>query len=607
MSALMVMGLILLPYSEAGSFVISGDAFLKDGEEFRIVGGSMHYWRSFPQQWPDRLRALHSCGPNTVTTYVPWNLHEPSPGKFDFSGLLDIVGFIRAAQKEGFLVIVRPPPYICAEFEFGGLPSWLLNEEGIQLRSSDPKYLQNVDRFLDRLLPMLAPYQYSRGGPIIAMQIENEYGSYGNDHEYLRALELKFHQHEIDAVLFSSNGGTDQLLQGGALSSVLRTVNFGAGADVEGNLAVLRKYQPQGPLFVSEFWDGWFDHWGEDHHTTEPLDAAATLQSILSHNASVNLYMAFGGTNFGFSNGANGDTLSYQPTTTSYDYDAPVNESGATTHKCTVFRGVIAKYIGPPSVPIMPPPPTSAYGTVEMTSSAYLLDDAVLTSVTKKIVQSPITLTMEEMDQNFGFILYTSTFEGIAQGQLVIQNLADRALVFLNGSYVGVLQRSTDQKVQIQTGIGKHKLDILVENMGRINFGSYLADRKGITYGARLGEQFLYHWTICSLPFDDLSGVPFGPLKPTFSGPSFYRGQFSIPAGAQINDTFLELPGWDKGFVFINGFNLGRYWRIGPQQSLYVPSPVLRVGNNEVIVFELHRPNQAKSVSFAKFAHYGSS
>lgn len=599
------------PAPAARSFVVSGNAFVKDGQEFRIVSGSIHYFRSLPEQWPARLRTLRSCGLNTVTTYVPWNLHEPTPGQYDFSGRLDIVRFIEAAQQEGFLVIVRPPPYICAELEFGGLPAWLLNEEGLQLRCSDPKYLKRVDSFLDHFLPMLATYQYSRGGPIIAMQVENEYGSYGNDHLYLRHLELKFRQHQIDAILFSSNGAGDQMFVGGALPSLLRTVNFGTGADVEGNLKVLRKYQPSGPLFVTEFWDGWFDHWGEEHHTTTPTQSMKTLEAILSNNASVNLYMAFGGTNFGFTNGANkgyGETDPYQPTTTSYDYDAPVNESGDATQKCATFRALISRFIGAPPVPIPPPAPKLAYGSLAMTQSAFLFDAAVLQSVTARTVESATTLPMEALHQNFGFVLYSATFDGPLSDKLFVQDLADRALVFVDGAYKGVLQRSATLQLSISAGPGAHKLDLLVENMGRINFGPWLADRKGITEGVRIGSQFLYHWTMRALPFDDLTRVPFGQLSAApFAGPTFFRGNLHIASAAQLNDTFLELPGWTKGFALINGFNLGRYWKIGPQQSLYVPAPLLRVGDNEVVVFELHgtNNNRAPSVVFTSFARYG--
>jgi beta-galactosidase len=619
--------------SQTGQFIISGNNFLKDGKPFQIVSGSMHYWRVHQAHWADRFHKLAACGLNTVTTYVPWNLHEPVPGKFNFTGRLDIVTFIKLAWQHGLLVIVRPPPYICAEFDFGGFPAWLLRDKDVVLRCSNPRYLSYVDRFLKFFLPLIAPLQYSKGGPVIAMQVENEYGSYGNDHTYLWHLHDLFRSSGIDAILFSSNGPGDEMLEGGAISGVLRTVNFGVGADVGSAFQTLRQYQPTGPLFVTELWDGWFDHWGESHHTVNPEAAAETVEQILSRGASVNLYMAHGGTNFGFTNGANGGGGSYQPTVTSYDYDAPINESGDATPKCKVLRKVIEKYVPTQNIPIPPAAPKMHWGQISLSAQAYLFNNSVLDAIRESLVHSPAVKSMEFFHQNFGFILYRTYFTGPFDEDLILQDLRDRALVFVDLKYVGLLEReNSSRKVHISVSERRvYQLDILVENMGRINFGSYLWDPKGITHGVRLGGQFLFNWTIYTLPMDSLSGIPFHEVQPAASTsdhvnysfdedhPSsspadayssgvvtFYRGQLVIPAGYQLRDTFIAFPGWTKGFCLVNGFNLGRYWSSrGPQQTLYAPGPLFVHGTNEFIVFELHQAPSVPKITITGIPNLG--
>ncbi|MHB0876891.1 MAG: glycoside hydrolase family 35 protein [Anaerolineae bacterium] len=567
-------------------FTVKGNDFVRDGEPFRIIAGAMHYFRTMPEQWRDRLAKARLCGLNAVETYVAWNLHEPRPGQFDFDGGLDLVAYLRRAEEQGLLAIVRPGPYICAEWEFGGLPAWLLADPTMKLRCFHRHYLDAVERYLDALLPPLAPLQYSRGGPIVAMQVENEYGSYGNDSRYLRWLEQAMRDRGIDCLLFTSDGPTDTMLQGGTLPDVLKVVNFGSGATPA--FAKLRQYQPTGPLMCGEFWDGWFDHWGEEHHVRPPEDAAATLGEMLSAGASASIYMFHGGTNFGFMNGAN-DSGRYQPTVTSYDYDAPLTEAGDVTPKWEAFRRVIGKYAPLPEAPVPAPSPKLAPFSVELTECAPLFANLdALSRPLQRVTPEP----MEMLGQNYGFVLYRTEVNGPRPlVTLAIREVRDRAQVFVDGAVVGVIERDVDEgPLVVDVPAVGARLDLLVENMGRTNYGPALAGRKGITEGVLLANQYLYHWDIYPLPLDVLSGLRYRPVT-AVEGPAFYRGHFSV---SEPRDGFLALPGWDKGVVFVNGFNLGRYWSRGPQKTLYVPWPVLRPGDNEIVVFELHEAAAAK-------------
>lgn len=564
-------------------FTTRDNHFELNGRPFRILSGALHYFRVPRQYWDDRLRKLKLMGLNTVETYVPWNLHEPKPGEFNFDGGLDLATFIKLAAEMGLHAIVRPGPYICAEWELGGLPAWLLQDPQMQFRCMYPPYLDAVDRFFDALLPQLVSLQISQGGPILAMQVENEYGSYGNDAAYLRHLEDGLRVRGIDALLFTSDGPDDTMLKYGTLPHLLKTVNFGSRATEA--FAELRRHQPQGPLMCMEFWNGWFDHWGAQHHTRPAEDAAAALDEILAAGASVNFYMFHGGTNFGFMNGANCHREEgYRPTITSYDYDSPLSEAGDITAKYRAFRDVIGKYAPLPAEPLPDPAPKLALGPVQLTESAALfasLDGLALP------VECPAPRSMEMFEQNYGFILYCTHVPGPRLDvPIFIRELRDRAQIFVNGEAVGVLEREFPEKtLSLNIPAGGAQLDILVENMGRVNYGPTMHDRKGITEGVVLGRQFLFGWTIYPLPLDSLSRLQFSPAEAE-DGPTFYRGTFTVDAPL---DTFIALPGWTKGVCWVNGFNLGRYWECGPQQTLYVPAPILRPGQNEVIVFEQHQ------------------
>ncbi len=564
-----------------GTFAIDKDQFLLNGKPFRILSGAMHYFRVLPEYWEDRMRKMRAMGLNTLETYVAWNQHEPQPGVFRFDGGLDLAAYIRRAADVGLYVVVRPGPYICSEWDLGGLPSWLLKDPGMRLRCAHEPYLDAVDGYFDALLPQLEPLQITKGGPILALQIENEYGSYGNDKGYLRYLRDGMRARDIDVLLFTSDGPTDEMLQYGTLPGILKTVNFGSRA--EQAFAKLREYQREGPLICMEFWNGWFDHWGEEHHHRHPEDAAAALDQILAAGASVSFYMFHGGTNYGFMNGANRDRDAYKPTVGSYDYDAPLDEAGDVTPKYLAFRQVIARYAPVGDVPIPGPSPKMALGTVELTECVGLFE--ALEALSSPI-RRPTPEPMEMLDQDYGFILYRTEVAGPrAEVPLTIRGLHDRAQVFVDGRSIGVLEReSPEETLSLSVPQGGVMLEVLVENMGRVNYGPDLLDRKGITEGVLLGQQYLFDWTAYPLPLDNLSALRYSPSHST-GGPAFYRGAFTV---AEPRDTFLALPGWTKGVCWVNGFNLGRYWDRGPQRTLYVPAPLLRVSQNELVVLELH-------------------
>lgn len=574
------------------SLEITADGFRVGGERAQIISGALHYFRIVPEYWDDRLGKLQACGLDTVETYVPWNAHEPQPGTFRFDGMLDIVRFVEKAGDRGLRVIVRPSPYICAEWEFGGLPAWLLRDPAMRVRCQYPPFLDAVRRYYDTLLPLLAPLQTSRGGPIIALQIENEYGSYGNDHGYLAFLENAMRDRGITVPLFTSDGPEDALLQGGTLPHIFKTANFGSRGPE--NFAKLRAYQTDGPLMCAEFWNGWFDHWGAKHHTRSAADAARSLDEMLGMGASVNFYMFHGGTNFGFTSGANCDKdnhKGYEPTVTSYDYDAPLTESGDLTEKYHAFREVIGKYRPLPPLPDLPPQEYGAYGTVALTEYAPLLDNLpALAQRFERVTPEP----MENLGQNDGLILYRTRLSGPRPNErLILQDVRDRALIYLNGAFQGVQYRNdtVQDALKLTVPPGGAQLDLLVENMGRVNYGPYMLDRKGITEGVRLGNQFQFGWEIFCLPLDDLSHLTYQPVPsapvPVGERPAFYRATFTI---ANPQDTFVALRdhGWHKGLCWINGFNLGRYWNQEPHRHLYVPAPLLRSGPNEIILLELH-------------------
>ncbi len=565
------------------NFKVCADRFELDGKPFQLIAGAIHYFRVPREYWRDRLLKLKACGFNAVETYVAWNAHMPSEDVFDTSGMLDIGAFLSLAQELGLYAIVRPGPYICSEWEFGGLPWWLLKYD-CALRCMDRTYIRFVDQYLDHLIPVLLPHLCTRGGNVLMLQVENEYGSYGDDKEYLAHLRDGYLQRGVDVPLFTSDGDCKWMLTGGTLCGTLPTVNF--GSDPESRFEALKPFKPFGPLMCSEYWNGWFDHWGEAHHTRDAQSAAEDFKKILALGASVSVYMFHGGSNFGYMNGANcPDPANYQPTVSSYDDDALLTEDGSITPKYRLFQKALMEILGNNASAEIAPSPKAEYGLVQLSQSADVLDYA-LSALKPTCSASP--LPMEKLDQGYGFTLYSCRVSGPREEMdLRIDGLRDRAQVFVDGRFAGVMYRN-DPKPTIRFAVPQKgvRLDILVENMGRVNYGPYLRDPKGILYGVRLGQQFLYGWEMRSLLFRDLSGVPFSQGAPTFSGrPLLLRGAFD--AGKTPCDTFVHLPGFKKGMIFVNGKPLSRHWEIGPQRSAYLPAPFLRPGMNTLEVLEL--------------------
>ena len=549
--------------------------FYLDGKPLRILSGAMHYFRICPEYWEDRMRKLKQCGFNTVETYCCWNLHERKEGEFDFSGRLDLVKYIETAQKLGLYVILRPGPYICAEWDFGGLPARLLSED-IPLRCNDERFLSQLRPYLLKVFELVKPLLCTNGGPILAMQVENEYGSYGNDREYMAAVNRIYDEGGIDCLRFTADGSWDLMLSGGMLPGLPAAVNFGSRATE--NFRGLRLYRPDDPLFCAEFWCGWFDHWYEAHHTRTVESITADTKELLDTGASLNFYLFHGGTNFGFLNGANHTDGQYLPTVTSYDYCALLSECGDLTPAYHAVRALLGAE-GPLTVCDSP---KAAYGQVTLTEQAALLPQAEHLS---SPIRSAQTKTMEQLGQDFGYTLYRTTLRGPITGvALELGRVHDRALVFLDGKHIGTVERSRRRDPMVLTVAAGQtaRLEILVENMGRVNYGSKLLDKKGLLDGVRLGPQFHFGWEMLCLPMDDISPLRWSDAA---EGPRFLRGTLTISETPK--DTFLRLDAFTKGFVLINGFNLGRYYTpAGPQKTLYVPAPLLKQGENEIIVFE---------------------
>lgn len=520
---------------------------------------------------------MRAMGLNTLCTYAFWNVHEPEPGRFDFSGNHDIAAYIRTAAEEGLHVLLRPGPYVCAEWDFGGFPYWLLAPPGMKVRTADPRFLSAAARYMKRLGEQVAPLQITRGGPIIMVQVENEYGSFGSDKAYLQAIRQMIRHAGFDVTLYTADGSDREQLSAGTLPDVLAAINFGAG-DPAPEFASFEKFRQGVPKMCGEYWVGWFDHWGETHHTLPASRVLKGYQWMISRGISVNIYMIHGGTSFAFMNGANYGRA-YEPDTSSYDYDSPLDEAGRPTPKFYALRDTIRKYC--PAAANLPdlPLPTKAIKIAHFELTQY----APLTSLMQKPVRSARPKTMAEIGQAYGYVLYRTQPPRASRGILEITGLHDFAVLRQGARLLGTLDRRLKQtKLDISVDASQ-PIDILVENMGRINFGPQLLDDpKGITQQVTFNGQELKDWETYSLPMTDLLRLQFS--NKIADGPGFYRGEFTL---TEAGDTFLDLQAFGKGCVWVNGRNLGRYWNIGPQHSAYVPGPWLKKGPNEVIVFDL--------------------
>ncbi|HET9095862.1 MAG TPA: glycoside hydrolase family 35 protein [Candidatus Baltobacteraceae bacterium] len=543
----------------------------------RVISGELHYPRIPRAYWGDRLRMARAMGLDTISTYVFWNRHEPEPGAYDFSGENDVAAFIRDAHAQGLDVILRPGPYVCAEWDFGGLPAWLLRDR-VPIRTSHELYMRPVRAWLRRLGRELAPLQRAHGGPIIAVQLENEYGAFGSDRAYLRALRDAL----VDAgfgesPLFTIDQPSD--LAAGSLDELPIAATFAPGnpaREFEG----VRALRSQAPLLCGEYWAGWFDHWGEEHHRLDPQQQALDLRWMLREGCSVNIYMFHGGTNFGFWNGANSSqSHPYEPTTTSYDYDAALDEAGRPTPKYFLFREAIASETGavPPDVPAAPR--TIAVPEFTLEESCPLLGADL-----GRAMESDLPQPMEVLGQSLGYVLYRTLLDDPVEGELVIDSVRDYAVVSIDGRVAAHLDRRLgESRAVIRTAAARATLDILVENCGRINYGPDLPfEHKGITRAVLLNDRQVRGWQIFALPFAPPDVRAF--KHACANGPAFYRGTMHLEDPA---DTFLDVSRLGKGAVWVNGRNAGRFWSIGPQYALYVPGVWLHAGNNEVTVLDL--------------------
>lgn len=575
------------------TFAVGDKTFLLNGEPFVVKAAELHYPRIPRPYWEHRIKMCKALGMNTICLYVFWNIHEQEPGKFDFTGNNDVAEFCRIAQKNGMYIIVRPGPYVCAEWEMGGLPWWLLKKKDIRLRERDPYFLERVRLFENEVGKQLAPLQLSRGGNIIMVQVENEYGSYGEDKEYVAAIRDMVREAGFtDVTLFQCDWSSNFTLN--ALDDLVWTMNFGTGAKIDDQFRKLQEIRPNSPLMCSEFWSGWFDKWGARHETRDSKDMVAGMREMLSKNISFSLYMTHGGTSFGHWAGAN--SPGFAPDVTSYDYDAPISESGQATPKFWELREMMAEFMPKgkkmPSVPKAIP--TTTFAQVKLTQVAPLFSNLPQTQESHEIK------TMEEFDQGWGSMLYRTTLPEIkGQGKLTLNEAHDYAQVFIDGKYIGKLDRRIGEKEITLPACKKGaQLDILVEAMGRINFGRAIKDFKGITQSVDLtididGNLFtgsLKNWKTYLFPssYEFSKAQNYQPLASTEKAPiGFYKGTFNIK---KVGDTFINMEHWGKGLVWVNGHPMGRFWNIGPQQTLYMPGCWLKKGENEIIVLDIVGP-----------------
>ncbi|XP_076620874.1 beta-galactosidase [Colletes latitarsis] len=580
---------------------LGNNQFLLDGQPFRYVSGSFHYFRAPRRYWRDRLKKMRAAGLNAVSTYVEWNLHEPSEDEWHWSGNADLVEFLNIAQEEDLLVLLRPGPYICAERDFGGLPYWLLTRvPDIVLRTNDARYMRYVERYLDKLFEKINPYLRGNGGPIIMVQVENEYGSYACDTEYMDRLRyIMKRKIGSKALLYTTDGNSPNMLRCGSVPGAYATVDFGASANVTKSFEIMRLYQPRGPFVNSEYYPGWLSHWQEPFQRVKSSEVAKTLDEMLSLGASVNMYMFYGGTNFGYTAGANGGDNAYQPQLTSYDYDAPLTEAGDPTPKYFEIRNVIAKHLPLPDVPLPTVSAKGNYGSIYLSPIFNLLEPDGRSRFATIVIQEKEPQTFEALNMPHWLVLYETNLHARPLDPTVLHAIVrDRALVYVDDNLIGTLSRTDNiYDISIESPY-QHNLKLLVENQGRLNYGSGLRDFKGIS-SVTVGQAPVYNWTMTGFRLDNVNLVEDCPTITVENGtlhhgPVVFRGKFTI-SGEPL-DTYLNTAGWGKGVAFVNGHNLGRYWPlVGPQITLYVPATFLRTDENELVLIELeYAPNSRK-------------
>jgi beta-galactosidase len=569
------------------TFELGDTAFLLDGKPLLMISGEMHYPRVPRECWRERMKMAKAMGLNTIGTYVFWNVHEPEKGQYDFSGNNDIAAFVKTAQEEGLWVVLRPSPYVCAEWEFGGYPYWLQQIKGLTVRSKEPQYLEAYRNYIKAVGKQLSPLLVNHGGNILMVQIENEYGSYSNDKDYLDINRKMFIEAGFDGLLYTCD--PEPAIKDGHLPGLLPAIN-GVDDPAKAKRLINENHKGKGPYYIAEWYPAWFDWWGTKHHTVPYEKYLGKLDSVLSAGISINMYMFHGGTTRDFMNGANAnDHAPYEPQTSSYDYDAPLDEAGNATEKFRQFRNVIARHL--PAGTVLPEIP-AARPVIEIPDIQFTRSTPLF-----NFLPAPVSnvkpLTFEDLGQAYGWVLYSTTLTGNQKAWLKLKELRDYCVVMVNGKRAGVLDRRSGlDSIQLQLPAGKVKLDLLVENLGRINFGPYLlTNKKGITEQVMWAGKEVRNWKMYKLPFNKLPVVKTQKNIAGTNVPTLKEGTFILNTPG---DTYLDMSRWGKGAVWINGHNLGRYWEIGPQQTIYVPAEWLRKGTNNIAVMELIKPEMNK-------------
>lgn len=605
LSLLVIVPSLLAKQKESPKFEIGEKVFLLDKKPFIIKAAEVHYTRIPRPYWEHRIQMCKSLGMNTLCIYIFWNIHEQREGKFDFDNNNDIAEFCRLAQKHGMYVIVRPGPYVCAEWEMGGLPWWLLKKTDIRLRERDPYFMERVKIFEQKVAEQLVPLSIENGGPIIMVQVENEYGSYGEDKLYVSEVRDILREVGWDkTILFQCDWSSNFTKNG--LDDLLWTMNFGTGANVKAQFKKLQELRPSSPLMCSEYWSGWFDGWGRGHETRKASAMVAGLKEMLDNQISFSLYMTHGGTSFGHWAGAN--SPGYKPDCTSYDYDAPISESGSATPKYHELRNLLSQYTDGHPLPEIP----KSLPQIEIPTTAFSEVAPSFDNLPKSFFVDSLS-PMELYDQGYGSIIY-STHLPQTDGQTLLQvkDVHDFAAVYIDKKHIGNLYRGDNKHSLLLPSLPNGgRLDLYVEGMGRINFGRAIKDYKGITERVLLTttttdgkeqSRELKGWDITLLPNDykearnkkyvrhsdllksHLSSDPY--LKN-----GYYRATFRLK---EVGDTYLDMRSWGKGLVWVNGHCLGRFWEIGPQQTLFLPGCWLKKGKNEIIVLDILGPSKAE-------------
>ena len=567
----------------ANSFVLGDSTFLLNGKPFQMISGEMHYSRMPKETWRSRMKAAKAMGLNTIGTYIFWNLHEPEEGKYDFSGNNNVAEFVKIAQQEGLWVVLRPSPYVCAEWDFGGYPYWLLNKKDLVVRSTESQFTNAYSQYIKKVGQQLSGLQINHGGNILMVQVENEYGFFGSDKNYLEQNRKLFVEAGFDGLLYTCDGETG--IANGHLPGLLPAIN---GIDnPEKVKGLIKKYhEDKGPFYIAEWYPAWFDNWGLEHKVVPYTNFLLKLDSVLTSGISINMYMFHGGTTRGFYNGANFNNNIYEPQVSSYDYDAPLDEAGNPTEKFIQFRNVIAKHTAQKLPPIPAKIPTIAIKSISLNNFTNFSD------LLPKAKFNTKPLTFEALNQAYGYVLYKTVLSDIKSGWLKIKDVRDYALIYVNGKRLGILDRRFKQdSIFLPATSKKITLEILVENLGRINFGPHLLkNNKGITESVMLNGKEILNWQMFNLPFNHTKYAATKNSIPNKQKPILRYGTFILN---KTGDTYLDMRLWGKGCVWVNGHNLGRYWEIGPQQTLYIPKEWLIKGQNKIVIYEMLKPNKS--------------